>query len=84
MTIHFDVTEENGDRTLMLEGTDQLVGWIEQGRKMVGSQRTWTEWGFVSARGTDQYPVHDNIAAAYADARTYAATMVTAPDPKDL
>lgn len=74
--IHFDVINEDGDRTLHLQDTKVLVGWINQGRAMTDLRRNWTEWMFVPAEGDTKYPVRENIAAAYEDARAYAATMV--------
>lgn len=76
MIIHFDVTEDDGDRTLHIEGTNILVGEIVKGRAMVGSRGTWTEWAFIDANG-NQGETRRNISAAYSDARAFAATLPT-------
>lgn len=60
------------DRTLYLEGTRTLVGWIERGRAMTNLRSNWTEWRFTP-NGAGSFPVRKGISAAYDDARGYAA-----------
>lgn len=78
--VRFDVEQgAYGTRTLRLEGTDTVVGWIESGRKMVDlNGKRWTEWGFIPDGDYPDagLPLRDNIADAYADARNYAKEML--------
>lgn len=74
--VHFTVEhDDDGSRTLYLEGTRRLVGWIESGRRMIDGRGRWTEWGFRPAAGADRVIVRRNISDAYQDARDYAATL---------
>jgi type II secretory pathway component PulC len=78
--IHFEVVEDDGDRTLYLEGVTVdgqrvLVGWIERGRVVQTGSGRKVEWGFTPA--DNDYPRGKvslkGISPAYEDARSFAA-----------
>ena len=76
--IHFDVVEDGGDRTLYLEGTTTLVGWIERGRTLQTQHGPKTEWRFAPADASvPASPVTTRgISPAYEAAREYAERLV--------
>jgi hypothetical protein len=82
--IHFSVSfDEDGEtRELRLEGTSTVVGWIEQGRRFIGSYgRRFSEWRFTPNDAEHEpYEVHTSIDLAYADARQFAATLGVSAD----